>query len=353
MDDGAADQQQPDGDAAGPVPTPAESPAESAAELSAEAVTGGLTAREVAERAGLPVERARRLWRTLGFPEHGDAPAYTVADAEALRLWTDLLDSGSVDFDLVLNAARGVGLTMARLADWEVGELVPHVEKLYLAHQEGPQPDPSADLAEDAAAWALEHLSPRFEKLLVYAWRRHLTAAVARMETTRAVDADPHTTDLSVGFADIVGFTALSNEVTRERIGELVDIFETRCGDVIARDGGRMIKSLGDAVLYVNDDPMAALATAEGIINVIGRDPRMPDVRVGLATGGVVLRLGDVFGPPVNLAARLTQVARRNRVIVDRATADLLPADEVETRPLPPRPVRGFGVVEPVAVRRA
>jgi adenylate cyclase len=122
---------------------------------------------------------------------------------------------------------------------------------------------------------------------------------------------------------------------------------------VITREQGRLIKSMGDAVLFVNDDPLAAFSTAEGIINVIGRDPRMPDVRVGLATGGVVLRLGDVFGPPVNLAARLTQVARRNRIIVDHATADLLPADQIESRPLPPRPVRGFGVVEPVAVRRA
>jgi adenylate cyclase len=206
---------------------------------------------------------------------------------------------------------------------------------------------------EDPGAWVTARLGEQFEDLLVYAWRRHLAAAIARMEAVRALDDDPHTTDLSVGFADIVGFTALSNEVSRERIGELVEVFEARCGDVIARENGRLIKSMGDAVLYVNDDPMAAFTTAEGIINVIGRDPRMPDVRVGLATGGVVLRMGDVFGPPVNLAARLTQVARRNRIIVDHATADLLPADRVESRPLPARPVRGFGVVEPVAVRRA
>ena len=78
----------------------------------------------------------------------------------------------------------------------------------------------------------------------------------------------------------------------------------------------------------------------------------MPDVRLGLATGAVVLRLGDVFGPPVNLAARMTAVARRNRVIADRRTADLLPAGEFVTRELPARPVRGFGELEPVAVRR-
>jgi adenylate cyclase len=64
------------------------------------------------------------------------------------------------------------------------------------------------------------------------------------------------------------------------------------------------------------------------------------------------MRMGDVFGRPVNLAARLTAVARRNRVIVDRATADVLPEASFSTRTLPARPVRGFGVLEPIAVRR-
>ena len=156
-----------------------------------------------------------------------------------------------------------------------------------------------------------------------------------------------------MGFADIVSFTALSNRLSEERIGDLVELFESRCSDVVASQRGRVIKSIGDSVLFVNDDPVRAYDTAEGIISVVGRDSRMPDVRLGLASGSVVMRLGDVFGPPVNLAARLTAVARRNRIIIDSATAELLPADEFETRPLPARPIRGFGLVEPVAVRRA
>lgn len=299
------------------------------------------TAAEVAEQAGLSLDLTRRLFRTLGFAEHGDERAYTSADVAAMRILAQGPEDEVVVPEVALNVTRGIGITMARLADWEVGELVQHVA------------DGAPENAEDPGAWVTARLGERFEDLLVYAWRRHLAAAIARMEAVRALDDDPHTTDLSVGFADIVGFTALSNEVSRERIGELVEVFEARCGDVVAREQGRLIKSMGDAVLFVNDDPMAAFTTAEGIINVIGRDPRMPDVRVGLATGGVVLRMGDVFGPPVNLAARLTQVARRNRIIVDHATADLLPAEQVESRPLPARPVRGFGVVEPVAVRRA
>jgi adenylate cyclase len=155
-----------------------------------------------------------------------------------------------------------------------------------------------------------------------------------------------------VGFADLVGFTALSNQLDQDRLGELVEIFETRAGDLVAARGGRIIKTLGDSVLFVAEDSASAMEIAEGVIGVIGGDSRLPDVRIGLATGSVVTRMGDVFGPPVNMAARLTVLARRNRVVTDQATADLLPADRYELRRLTKRPVRGFGMVEPVAVRR-
>jgi adenylate cyclase len=186
----------------------------------------------------------------------------------------------------------------------------------------------------------------------VYSWRRHLAAAVARIEVLGANDADLHTTRVTVGFADLVSFTALSNQLGEDRIGDLVEIFESRCADVVAARHGRVIKTLGDSVLFVSEDPVWAMEIALSIVEVIGHDSRLPDVRVGLATGSVVMQLGDVFGPPVNMAARLTSVARRNRVIADHATAELLPPGEFGTRPLPPRPLRGFGVVEPVAVRR-
>ena len=290
-----------------------------------------LTAAEAAERAGVPVEQARRIWRSLGFPDRSDDRAYDDADVAALAALRGLVGEEPKDFEVALNVARGIGISLARLADWEVGALLQHGES-----ESGVVPE----------------FADRFESLLRYAWRRHFVVALDRMEALREIADEPGTHHLTVGFADIVGFTALSNEVSRERIGDIVETFETRCGDVIASRDGRLIKSIGDAVLFVNDDPMRAFETAEGIINIIGRDQRMPDVRVGLATGSVVLRMGDVFGPPVNLASRLTQVARRNRIIVDHETADSLPDDLVESRPLPPRPVRGFGVVEPVAVRR-
>jgi adenylate cyclase len=302
-------------------------------------------AAEVAAQTGATIEQSQRLWRALGFPDRGGERAFTQADADAVSTLLQLVDDGVIDFDMAVDLTRAVGQTMARLADWEVGTLIHRVQEL--------ASDDDADGSRATAALHLvESLNEPFERLLVYVWRRHLAAATARVEALGADDADLHTTQVTVGFADIVQFTALTNRLDHARIGDLVEIFESRCADVVAGQRGRVIKSLGDAVLFVNEDPIRAYDTAEGIIAVIGRDQRMPDVRVGLSTGSVVTRLGDVFGPPVNLAARLTAVARRNRIIVDSTTAERLPQDQFEARPLPARPVRGFGVVEPVAVRR-
>lgn len=303
------------------------------------------TAFEVADRTGVTIDELRRLWRALGFPEHGSEVAFTDADVAAVATLTGIVEQGAFDFDMSVTLTRALGQTMARLADWEVATLLHRVEELERGEE-------ATGSRTGSALRMVQEVNPPFEKLLTYAWRRHLAAAVARLEALGAREEDLHTTEVTVGFADIVSFTALSNEVSRERIGDIVEIFESRCADVVAGRRGRIIKSLGDSVLFVNADAIAAFDTAEGIIRVVGRDPRLPEVRVGLASGSVVTRLGDVFGPPVNMAARLTAVARRNRIIIDQATADLLPEDQFETRRLPARPVRGFGLVEPLTVRR-
>ena len=302
-----------------------------------------LTALDVAESSGAEVDLTRRLWRALGFPELRGEMLFTDADATAVTTLVGIVETGVVDLDTALNMTRAVGQTMARLADWETAAVLP---KLLL------KVDDSQGSRLDAAVVLLSQMGGPFEELLIYAWRRHLAAAVARAEALGANDEELTTAEVTVGFADLVSFTALSNEMSEDRIGDLVEIFESRVHDVIAQHRGRAIKSLGDSVLFVNEDPVLALETADGIIDVIGRDKRMPDVRVGLATGSVVVRLGDVFGPPVNLAARLTTVARRNRVIIDEATAGMLPESQFETRKMPPRPLRGFGLVEPITVRR-
>ena len=304
-----------------------------------------LTSADVASAAGVTIEQAQRLWRALGFPDAGEQAAFNEADLSALSTLLTTVESGAIDFDTAVRMTRAMGQTMARLADWQVATLAPRVEQL----ESGPEATGSRI---GSALRLADQVGQPFERLLIYSWRRHLAAAVGRVEALGAADEDLHTTQVTVGFADLVSFTALSNEIDDDRLADMVEIFESRCADVVAGRHGRVIKTLGDSVLFVSEDPVQALDIAFDIVKVIGNDPRLPDVRLGLASGSVIMRLGDVFGPPVNMAARLTSVARRNRVIIDHTTAERLPKGEFDTRPLPARPVRGFGLVEPVAARR-
>ena len=304
-----------------------------------------LTNDAVALAAGVPLEQARRLWRALGFPDLGEEAAFTDGDLHALSTVIGAVDQGAIDFETAVRLTRAVGQTMTKLADWQVATLSARVEQLEAG-------DEATGSRIGSALRLTEQVGIPFEKLLVYSWRRHLAAAVARVEALGAKDSDLHTTQVTVGFADLVSFTALSNQMSEDRIGSMVEIFESRCADVVAARSGRVIKTLGDSVLFVSGDPVRAMDIGLSIVDVIGHDSRLPDVRVGLSTGSVIMQLGDVFGPPVNMAARLTGVARRNRVITDPATADLLPPGQFDCRPLPARPLRGFGLVEPVAVRR-
>ncbi len=303
------------------------------------------TGEQVALEAGVPYEQVRRLWRALGLPEPDEGEAFSEADVRAVGTLARVIENGTIDFDVALNLTRGVGQTMARLVDWQTATLVQRVEEM--------ESGEDATGSRTAAAHRIvDNLIDPFQELIVYAWRRHLAASIARLEAMGAIEEDLMTTQVTVGFADIVSFTALSNTIGEERIGDLVEVFEARCHDVVANCGGRVIKSIGDSVLFTVEDPVRGMEIAEGIINVIGRDSRMPDVRLGLATGSVVQRMGDVFGPPVNMAARLTAVARRNRIVIDAHTAERLPNDVFESRRMPARPVRGFGIVEPLTVRR-
>ena len=304
----------------------------------------GLTREEVADQGGLSLERGERLWRALGFPDPGDDPAYGESDVEAISIVAAALDRGLLEEETVIRMTRALGQTMSRLADWQVATLVEQVE----THVgEG-----RAESRLEAAVALARQAEPGFERLMVYAWRRHLAAAAARMEALGAADAELLSTTMTVGFADLSRFTALTNELDDARLGALVENFENRCADVVTEHGGRVIKALGDATLFVNADARSATDTALDLITSVGSHGELPAIRVGLATGNVLSRLGDIFGPPVNLAARLSHIARSNRVIVDQATADALDSGEFDCRRMPARPLRGFGEVTPITISR-
>lgn len=298
------------------------------------------TGDEVAGEAGVPREQSQRLWRALGFPDAGRAQAFSDADAEALARVTRILDKTDLDFDTVVRMTRAVGQTMDKLADWEVATLSTHVERSTESGARGAE-----------VLRLTQQIGDDFEALLGYVWRRHLVAAVARAGGIEEAEVTDEHVQATVGFADLVSFSELTNRLADDEIGDLVEVFESRAHEVVSRRSGRVVKTLGDSVLFWAASPADGVDTAWDIVQVIGRDPRLPDVRLGVVTGSVVTRMGDVYGPAVNLAARLTTVARRNRVITDVHTAEALSTERYETRMLPRRPVRGFGELQPVAVR--
>ncbi len=326
-----------------------------------------LTSADVAAAVGLTEAEARRFWRALGLPDAGEEAGYTEADLAAVAALKAAVENAGLNLGAAVRLARTVGQNVARMSEWQVAAIASRADgtgrrrdadeagadgpttRSRPAHRAHPVPDACRD---ETRRVTLE-VAGALEQVLVHAWRRHLAAALTRLDTDPDEDAAETYMSVTVGFADLVAFSALSNDLDPDRLGELVEIFEARCADVIAANDGRLIKTLGDSVLFYAVDAEDGLAIAHGIIEVIGSDPRLPDVSLGLASGDVINRLGDVFGPPVNLAARLTALARRNRVLVDEETVSRLVPGRHDVRRLTARPLRGFGVVEPIAVRRA
>ena len=327
------------------------------------AVESRLTNAEVAAAVGVSEADARRFWRALGFPDAGEEAGYTEADLAAIAALKASVENAGLNLGAAVRLARAVGQNVARMSEWQVAAIASRSEGPGRRRDSGESgPDGSyarsrpghvtPEACRDETRRVTQEVAGALEQVLVHAWRRHLTAALARLDTDPDEDAAETYVSVTVGFADLVAFTALSNDLDPDRLGELVEIFEARCADVIAASDGRMIKTLGDSVLFYAEEAEDALTIAHGIIDVIGSDPRLPDVSLGLASGDVVGRLGDVFGPPVNLAARLTALARRNRVLVDEETVARLLPGRHDVRRLTARPVRGFGEVTPIAVRR-
>ena len=292
--------------------------------------------------ADLDVPYLRRLWRAMGFANVGDTEAFTDGDLLALDRLQALIRDGVLDEELAVSVTRALGHNAARLAEWQVDALAEH-----LARTRGLPQDEALRQAVDLSA---EHLD-ELEALLVYAWRRQLAAVAGRVLAVS--DTDPVSGVLSVGFADLVSYSRLSQRLEERELALLVDGFGRRSSDVIAGAGGRLVKTIGDEVLFVADTPAAAALIGLELAEAMAADPELPDVRVGIATGTVLTRMGDVFGRTVNLASRLTALAAPGTVLVDADTAEALAgADGFELDPQRTRAVRGLGLVRPGVVRR-
>ncbi|MGC5629577.1 adenylate/guanylate cyclase domain-containing protein [Georgenia sp. Z1344] len=318
------------------------------------------TIRELAEQAGTSLELAHTFWRAMGFPNVGETSVvFTDSDVAALRSMATQLDDGRIDMSTAISLLRAQSHTTDRLVLWQTEALVEGISR-----QRGIDDTSARRLFLDKVGDHTDVL----EKQLSYAWRRQLAALLRRTEAEvasrepatapgSAGSAERYPLTRALGFVDMVAYTRRSTELGSAALADLVQTFEYTSRDVITSAGARIVKTIGDAVLYVADDLVLAAEVCVDLIAALTAKERMLPVRASLVWGEVVSRFGDIFGPSVNLASRLVDVAPAGSVLMDSATADELSArdrvGEFRMVPLPAAGLEGIGQVSPVELVRA
>lgn len=317
-----------------------------------------LRRREVAAGAGLSLLSARKLWRALGFPNIGDEDvAFTERDQAALNTIVDQVRSGRLTEEAAISVTRAIGQMTDRMVVWQIEALVED-----MVHQQGV----TDAVARKRLVNELPSLVDAMEEMLLYSWRRQLNAGVQRLavraeaglassEEGREGDEDDAPLPLAraVGFADLVSYTSLSRRMNEKTLAQLVQRFENKCAEIISVGGGRLVKTVGDEVLYIAETPAAGAEISLALCQAFTEDEILPQARVAMVWGRILSRLGDIYGPTVNLAARLTALADPGTVLVDSMTASALEPDErFVLLPRPAEDVRGFGEIHPVQLQR-
>ncbi|GAA5152727.1 MULTISPECIES: adenylate/guanylate cyclase domain-containing protein [Amycolatopsis] len=296
---------------------------------------------EVAEKTGVPIERATRLWRALGFATVADDDVvFTDADVEAVRLADQLISSGWLDPRLETTVTRALGQHLSRLAEWQVSMLWTLITE-------------NEELGRDEKQVALlvERLVPELQRVQDFVWRRHLAAFAGRALASPEENLEARTE--VAGFVDMVGYTRLTRRIGESELSEILERFEALATEVVAEHHGRVVKMIGDEVLFVADSPVDAAEIALTLTERTTADPTLPDVRAGMASGRILSRFGDVYGSVVNLAARLTSIARPGTILIDRELARALATTHrYSIRPRRATAVRGYARLRSFALRR-
>jgi adenylate cyclase len=279
---------------------------------------------DVGRLAGIEHERSLKWWRAMGFPEvPEDVLGFAEADLEIVRRLAALSGAGLIADESIHRLARLLGASFSRIAEAQIAV----VEEL-AASLPGVEGHITSRGRSDALIATLnESVLDLLEDSLVYVWRRHLLAALGRR-----IQAEESAGEFAVGFADLSGFTTLSQRLSVDRLAELVDEFEEIAFDTVSAHGGRAVKLIGDEVMFVADSLPVAVDIGLDLAERLRTIDDMPRIHCGIAFGPTVSVGGDVFGPTANLAARLTAVARAGTLVVPRtATAQLAGRDDLET----------------------
>ena len=293
---------------------------------------------ELAELLDEPIERVRAVWRAFGLVDVGDKVA-SPNDVDMMR--TTLALAEFLGFDATIGLSRVIGSSLARIGDATSATVRTRFPSMTLAVS-------GSELTTATSFAALAGTVPALGRLVDTLLRHHLENARMQFERTESDDVvGEGGIRLSVGFADLCGFTGMTQRLRMDELSQLMSGFESVAADVVADHDGRVVKFIGDAVMFVTPDPVSAVAAAEDL--VISAEIRGLQARAGVAAGIVLALDGDYFGPVVNLAARLVSLADPGDVLASESVVEWL-GDRRESESLGARSIRGFD--DPVAVAR-
>ncbi|HEX6313164.1 MAG TPA: adenylate/guanylate cyclase domain-containing protein [Acidimicrobiia bacterium] len=297
---------------------------------------------EASARAGVDLDAALRVWRALGFPDPPvDARRFSDEDVEVLVILREWFSGGLFTRERTIEGlvqqVRVIGGALARIAEVHTDVVI---NALREGRARGLTDEELAELVPQSLDWE------RISSLLDYALRLQLRTALWRKYAGGEPD-EAGTVFLTVGFVDLVGYTALSQELEEEELAELVGRFEALAYDTVAEHGARLVKTIGDEVMFVSEDAAAAARIALRLTERSAGDEVLPDARAGLACGPVVAQEGDYYGPVVNLASRIVELARPGSVLASSEVHDALQDDPTfRFDRLRSRRIRDIGRVE-------
>jgi class 3 adenylate cyclase len=286
--------------------------------------------REAAEKVGVSVEEVSHAWAVMGLTaEDADQKILSAADVDAIATWAELCTR--IGHEGMFALLRVMGASLARLAEAESATIRAGVPAIQIGYT-------MDELATARAYEAVARFVPRIGQLMDTAHRQHLAAARRHFEGV--LQDTSSTVHCGVGFVDLSGFTSLTQLLTPIELSGLLNEFTETVTDVVHADGGRVVKFIGDAVMWVSGTPEKLVKAAADLVD----HPRAVEtglqVRAGLAYGPILATNGDYFGNAVNLAARLVAAAEPGQIVLSADLRDALPDRDADE--LPPLQLKGF-----------
>jgi adenylate cyclase len=269
-----------------------------------------VSAREISERYGIDLMLLQRVQRAIGLArvDDPDAVVHMRADGEAAAYAQRFVELG-LEPDQVVLVVRVLAEGLSHAAE------VMRYAALAAIMRPGAAELEVAKASKALVSQIAPQLGPMIEQML-FMQLRHMMETEAVNAAERAAGKPlPGAREVTVAFADLVGFTRLGEVVSPEELGQLAGRLAGLARDVTAPPV-RFIKTIGDAVMFVCPEPAPLLDVVLKLVEAVDTDNDFPRLRAGVSSGMAVSRAGDWFGSPVNVASRVTGVARAGTVLV-------------------------------------